>query len=106
METIIDFKGTLPHEKAINYILAGNAYVTFKNKETGNRYTFHIEKSDTNDKLHFVSVLFGSDNTNDYSYIGCIYNGNIFKITKKSKVTETDTRFKTFNLCIFTLIKE
>jgi len=85
-------------QASIDFIFAGKAIVTFKNVNTGNRYTFkitHFKKVE--DKfMHFVKVMYGSDNINDYSYIGTIFDKKDFVHTKKSKVTIEDVRFRTF----------
>jgi hypothetical protein len=77
------------------FIYAGNATFTITNTKTGNRFTYKVRKSKDND-IYFVSVLTGSDNTNDYSYIGFIKN-ELFKTSKKSKVTSDSPSFKVFN---------
>jgi hypothetical protein len=79
----------------LTFLLAGNAHVTFRNSETNNRYTYKIRVS-KNGTVHFVSVLYGSDNDSDYTYIGCIFDKFKFKITKSSKLKEDDVRVKVF----------
>lgn len=70
------------------FILGGNAVFTvFNDKE---HYTFRIVKKDSRPpygETYFVSYLYGSDNENDYRYLG-ILNSNDFSIrlTKASSV--------------------
>ena len=67
------------------FVMAGNARITLVSKKTGARFTYRVRASrDRN--VHFVSLLTGTDNTNDYSYIGIIRN-NEFTRTVKSLVS-------------------
>jgi len=86
----------LKHSDSVEFILAGDAHVTFKNTETGRRYTYNIVKSKGKNPVHFVKVMYGSDNNGDYMYIGCIFNEKEFKHTKAAKVKEDDVRFRGF----------
>jgi hypothetical protein len=78
-----------------SFVRAGKAVFTVVNEETGNRFTFRVKKHDTKN-FYFVSVLTGSDNTSDYTYIGCIF-GDDFRRTKGSRVTEEAQSFKVFS---------
>lgn len=85
---------------AKEFILAGNATVTFVSKKSGNRFTYKVKQAprkegdNPNNTLYFVSLLVGQDNENDYSYIGVITryvcpSGSEslnFRTTKASKV--------------------
>lgn len=90
-------------EKQKDFVLAGNATFTVKNTETGGRFTFKVKKhevkTDQDGKriLHFVKVLTGSDNTNDYTYIGTIYDQERFTLTLNSKVREDAVSYKAFD---------
>lgn len=77
------------------FIKAGKALFTVKNNDTGKRFTFKVTVS-KNKKVHFVSVLNGSDNYSNYSYIGTIMPDGNFKWTPKSKVTRSCQSFKVF----------
>src|SRR5262245_6595708 len=60
----------------LSFVMGGNAYFTFKNSETGNRFTYHVDipsdqKPETT-KIWFVGLMTGTDNTSDYTYIGWI----------------------------------
>lgn len=87
----------LTSENALSFMLAGHSFFTIKKIETGGRFTYRVtvpEDQKEHPTLFFVSVLTGSDNTNDYSYIGCIraqnngshtfYYGNKSKIGKEA----------------------
>lgn len=73
--------GQLSHDKAIDFILGGKAFVTFQNPDTTNRYTYKILKHKTDD-IYFVHVLTSPDT---YIFIGTILN-HIFRHSKKSKL--------------------
>lgn len=86
---------------ALNFILGGKATVTFKNRETGNRYTFKITQPKPN-MPHFVKVMTGTDNENSYTFIGTVFTkyNNSFKYSQKSKISETATSVKVFAFII------
>jgi len=82
------------NQNGLQFILAGDSYMTFRNNKTGNRYTYHVKKSKEHD-MHFVSVMYGKDNNSQYLYVGIIAS-NLFRLTKGSKMDESDVRFKVF----------
>jgi len=90
-------KNSLNLDNSLKFILAGNALMTFQNKETGNRYTYKVRSPKNKKGIHFVSVLYGPDNTTNYTYIGTIFSEKDFVHTQKSRVQKTDTRFKVFD---------
>lgn len=61
-------------DDAREFILAGNAYFTLRSRATGTRFTYRVRASEDG-RVHFVSVLSGSDNENAYSYFGIIKAG-------------------------------
>lgn len=82
-------------ESAIKFILAGSSTVTLKSAQTGNRFTFKVNKKKEND-IWFVSLLRGPDNNTDYNYMGVITPEREFKHTSKSRVSEGSPSFKAF----------
>lgn len=58
------------------FALAGNATITLESENTKNHFTYKIKQSEDNDNLYFVKLLRGSDNEQDYSYVGCYYKDN------------------------------
>ena len=74
--------------KALSFLLAGKAIVTFKNRLTGGRYTYKIKK-DKEKKVFYVQLLTGPDNTADYQYIGLITEAGNFTLTKASRLPIT-----------------
>jgi len=55
------------------FVLAGNAYFTLLNTDTGNRLTFRVRQPNE-DAPHFVSVLTGPENSSDYTFLGTIFD--------------------------------
>ena len=56
-----------------DYLIGGYGTFTMLNTQSGNRYTFKVsipKDSESDNVPHFVAVLTGSDNTNDYQYLG------------------------------------
>lgn len=72
---------------ALEFMLGGNARFTLRSKKTQTRYTYRVRapKYDLSGSKYFVSYLTGSDNENDYAYIGKIEH-NKFRLTKASKL--------------------
>lgn len=70
---------------ARDFVLAGNARFTISNPDTGARFTYRVRKGD-GDAPYFVSVLTGPDNDNAFTYLGCIFDGETFRVTARSKI--------------------
>jgi len=79
-----------------SFLYGGNATITLKSGQTGKHYTYKVSKADKGD-VYFVSVLSGTDNTTNYSYIGIIIKDKRFTLTKNSKVTSESVSFKAFD---------
>lgn len=81
-------------DAAMTFILAGNARITLVSKKTGTRFSYRIRAKqddgaakDALPKLWFVSVLTGSDNESDYTYLGQIWaDSNLYAHGRKSKI--------------------
>jgi formylmethanofuran dehydrogenase subunit E len=67
----------------LEFILAGKATFTVQNTETQNRFTYKVERKTEN--LHFVSIMTGPSNTNDFTYLGSIRN-KVYKHGRKSDI--------------------
>lgn len=82
---------------ALVFATAGNSIFTIVSKKTQVRFTYRMKQSDDG-KVFFVSVLTGSDNENDYTYLGTIRNAEKapFKHGAKSKITTDATSAKAF----------
>lgn len=72
--------------KAREFILAGKARVTLVSEVSLVRFTYKVCQP-KDDSPHFVSVLTGSDNESDYSYMGTIFNKRDFRYSRKSRIT-------------------
>lgn len=55
-------------------VLGGNATITLQSGNTGRFFTYKIKRSEKHNNLYFINLLIGTDNENDYSYIGCYYS--------------------------------
>jgi hypothetical protein len=71
------------------FALAGRAVFTAVSP-TGARFTYRIAAKKVCDGrgggVHFVSVLTGSDNEADYTFIGTIFGGEVFRASKHSRI--------------------
>lgn len=63
-------------ERALAFMLAGNATFTFRSTKTGERFTYKVSQAEPTpkypDPAWFVAVLTGPENTSDYQYAGLI----------------------------------
>jgi hypothetical protein len=78
------------------FALAGNATFTLQSLKTGTRFTFKVRVAENNDTMHFVSVLVGPDNCNDYRYFGFIRRGVFFHGGQKAKIGAEAPSVKAF----------
>lgn len=76
------------HRRA--YILGGKAKVTIVSKKTGARFTYRVERKNLEDNrfLHFVSVLTGPDNQQDFEYLGTIFGGQDYRHGRRSSIAQ------------------
>jgi hypothetical protein len=85
---------------AKTFALAGNATITLESLKSGNHFTFKVREKESNNPnggtIHFVSLLRGPNNENDFTYIGLIREGR-FVLTKASKVSVDAPSWKAFN---------
>jgi len=73
---------------ARRFMLAGNATFTIVSGKTGTRFTYKVraKEIDGGRTLHFVSVLTGADNENDFTFLGTIFEAREFRHSKKSHI--------------------
>lgn len=90
---------------AIAFMFAGNAYMTLRSARTGTRYTFRVSQK-KGASVWFVSTLYGSDNTGDYSYVGMIDAQRHFRITRKSNFTDDSPQVKAFEWTLRHLVEK
>ncbi len=70
------------------YVLAGNAIVTLQSDKTQKYYTYKVKRNKNNANLYAIYSLRGSDNTNDYYYVGCYYSdNNYFHVARQYQTT-------------------
>lgn len=75
-------------EHILGYLMAGNATFTLVSTKTGARFTYKIRQP-KEDSPHFVSLLNGPDNTEDYQFLGTIFADKTYRHGRKSSVSET-----------------
>ena len=80
----------------VNYIKGGSGEFTIVSIATGNHHTYRINKSTTNGTL-FVRHLTGSDNTEDYSYLGIIDRDLYGLVPTPRSPSPSCTAFKALN---------
>jgi hypothetical protein len=81
-------------EQVKSFMFAGMSYITVKNTNTGNRYTFRLlapkrkegKGVDTASTVRFVSVMTGNDNTSSYTFLGSVFNKERFAYSQKSHI--------------------
>lgn len=77
------------------FALAGNATFTVTSKKTGTRFTFKVRRpSET--APHFVSLMNGPDNESSYCFMGTIFNGQDYRMGRKSRITAEAPSAKAF----------
>ncbi len=77
----------------MEFVYGGKAIFTLVNVKSGSRFTYRINAGKSNPKypnslLHFVSLLSGPDNVNDYSYFGYIKNSAFVYGGAKAHISE------------------
>ena len=72
-----------------DFILAGRATFTVDNGK-GQHFTYKVrgKLTDKKDSIFFISLLTGSDNLSDYTYMGVLTPTGAIRLTTKSKLTE------------------
>jgi hypothetical protein len=75
------------HHDVVAFILAGNATFTLKSERTGTRFTYRVRKSEDG-RVHFVSLMTGSDNESSFQYLGTIRD-RAYQHGRKSKIGES-----------------
>ena len=89
MNAVLD-NSTAPIANLDTFALAGNAIFTVENVASGNHFTYRVSACKGNDALFFVSLLTGPNNTNDYTYLGTIRQGQ-YAHGRKSPFTESSS---------------
>lgn len=97
-------------EQIRTFILAGNATITLVSEKTGKRYTFKVVRARNarnGSRPWFVSVLYGPDNTGDFTHIGTIFQSTtdndvrmVPRFWTKRGGSQTDPRFAAFRFLL------
>lgn len=102
------FKTLTNLEDIKNFVYGGNATITLESGKTNKHFTFKVKAAKKDDKTSpfFVSVLSGTDNYSNFSYVGVIKSDKKeFKLTQKSKVSSDAISYKAFNYFFNQLLK-
>lgn len=88
---------SLSLENAMQFILAGKSTFTFRSVKTGKHYTYNVQLSSTGNSA-YVKAFTGTDNTQDYQYIGYITvrTKHFTYGAKKSKISHDAPIVKAF----------
>lgn len=70
------------------FVFAGNATFTVRSEKTGTRFTFKVRQPKP-ETPHFVSLLSGPDNENDFCFLGTLFADGSYRHSIKSRVSET-----------------
>ena len=88
-----EFKGRLESaESALRFALAGKATLTLQSVKSGTRFTYRLNRKESDDDskppIVFVSLLSGADNESDYQYLGHIFldGRDLYQVGRKSRV--------------------
>lgn len=80
--------GKLGRENYFNAIFAGKSTFTIFNANTGNRYTYKVKQGVNNPDAYHVMLMTGSDNNNDFTFIGTIFEKRKFNFYKNCRIDE------------------
>lgn len=75
----------------LRFLLAGNARVTLVSTKTGARFTYRVrlKNKESEAPIWFVSLLTGSQNDADFSYLGTVFDNHRYRHGKKSSIGRT-----------------
>lgn len=81
--------------KVKEFMLGGKATLTIKSVVTGTHFTYSVDKAKFGE-VYFVSVLTGSDNSEDFKYIGFLKHGFFNFGGEKSTISKDAQSVKAF----------
>ncbi len=87
----------LPMLTKRSFVTAGNATFTVVSKASGEHLTFKVKKGKDETAPHFVSVMTGSDNEKDFTFLGTIFNAETYRHGRNSKITPEAKSAKAFD---------
>lgn len=76
-------------------LLAGHSIFTVTSLDTGKHFTYRIIQPSPH-QPHFVSLLTGPNNEEDYTFIGTIFDGSIFRHSAKGGIGKDSVGVKGF----------
>jgi len=121
-----EFAGTITEiQNQLNFVLSdngrnkeGHTVFTIVSNRTGTRFTYRVKRANKFNEqsrkwepsnVWFVSVLSGSDNQDDYRFIGTIFDRGVapkfFAHSNKSKVSKSASSFVAFSWYFNNLIE-
>jgi hypothetical protein len=68
------------------FLLAGHARFTLVSRKRGTRFTYQVTKGKDDNSPHFVALLSGPCNTDDYRFLGSIFADGGYRHGRKSKI--------------------
>ena len=77
------------------FALAGKAIFTISNPATGGRFTFKVRRKAEGSPA-FVSVLTGTNNQDDYTYLGTVFADGTYRHGRKSTIRESAPSARAF----------
>lgn len=106
MQTQSTTQNLILSENILQFITGGKAIFTLLSTKTNKHFTYKVtcpkDKSRERSDILFVSVLSGSDNTSDYTYIGYLKKTNgawTFFYDTNSKFKHSSLSIVAFNYC-------
>lgn len=85
-----------PLAAPMTFALAGNAVFTLQSVTTKTRFTYRVRKAPEG-PMHFVQVLTGPNNAEDWKYLGYIRRGVFFHGGAKAKIGREAPSAKAFD---------
>lgn len=85
---------------AKTYALAGNARLTLVSGKTGARFTYRISQSKPSDDrppVHFVALLNGPNNDDDYTFLGTIFSNGAYYHGRNSSIATSAPSARAFD---------
>ncbi len=80
----------LKMDSVLDFIFAGKATFTVRSKETGKHFTYKLstpKNQDVRRPVHFVNLLTGSDNESNYTFFASIFDKQVYKHGRKSRIS-------------------
>ena len=85
-------------EAIFAFFFGGLAIFTILNTKSMNRFTYKVTSKEGNDgsTIYFVSVLTGSNNETDYTFLGTIFDNGVYYHGRKSRIGKDAMSVKAF----------